>query len=417
MVAVEWDLFLNTNDTSWHSSDKNLYPSSDCKIYLIDGEGVLFCEGRQELFAMNTSATAVWLILEQGGNQKTLVNRLSTTYNITTEKALEETDKLLLQWSNTGLLLGTEHNRPTLSRPTTPIFETTHQTFAENIDGYSKKTYRLLDVVFRLVYTSPKQETLVHSVLQHLVCDEPIDQTGVVEIGLAHQGNYIFILVDKKIAQICKDLSSTVPSVNLLILNIALHQHNYLFQIHAGVIARQDQVLLLPAASGSGKSSLTAGLMHSGWSYLSDETAPFDKINFRVRPVPLAACLKTGSWKLLSQQYPVINKLTTFIREDKKHVRYLPPSLKVIAPDRSDGYLVKWIIFPKYISSSKTRLQPLQKMETIKLFLAQCLSLPTHLDQETIGNVINRLSSIESYSLEHSDLDTAIRLINKNCND
>lgn len=40
---------------------------------------------------------------------------------------------------------------------------------------------------------------------------------------------------------------------------------------HAAVVGRDDRALVLPAASGTGKSTLAVALLQRGWTYLSDE--------------------------------------------------------------------------------------------------------------------------------------------------
>lgn len=46
--------------------------------------------------------------------------------------------------------------------------------------------------------------------------------------------------------------------------------------VHAGVLARDGQALLLPAMSGRGKSTTTAALVREGFSFCSDELAALD---------------------------------------------------------------------------------------------------------------------------------------------
>lgn len=61
-------------------------------------------------------------------------------------------------------------------------------------------------------------------------------------------------------------VSAALAAVNLT----AVHSTR-LLALHAAVLARQDRVLVVPAASGAGKSTLAACLLQRGWSYVSDE--------------------------------------------------------------------------------------------------------------------------------------------------
>jgi hypothetical protein len=65
-----------------------------------------------------------------------------------------------------------------------------------------------------------------------------------------------------------------------------------LFFLHAAAIERDGAAYLLAAASGSGKSTTTWGMLHHGFGYLSDELSPLDIDAMRVHAYPHALCLK-----------------------------------------------------------------------------------------------------------------------------
>lgn len=71
------------------------------------------------------------------------------------------------------------------------------------------------------------------------------------------------------------------------------HRRRDLLFVHAAVIARGGRAIVLPAASGTGKSTLTLAAVRSGFDYLSDELAPIDAEGLSVSPFPRALCLKS----------------------------------------------------------------------------------------------------------------------------
>ena len=66
---------------------------------------------------------------------------------------------------------------------------------------------------------------------------------------------------------------------------ISMNAHQYLI-IHAGVVEKNGMAVILPAPPGSGKSTLTAGLILSGWRLLSDELTLIDRKTGMIHPLP-----------------------------------------------------------------------------------------------------------------------------------
>jgi hypothetical protein len=268
----------------------------------------------------------------------------------------------------------------------------------------------MLDTSARVRYTTGEQEEWVHPILAHLTAEQPAAHEAEIAIVDFEEG--IVILRDGSPIDSVQHIGALGPSVKGNFLALALNNLPYLFEIHAGVLERDGRCLLLPAIAGSGKTSLTAGLLHGGWHYLSDETAPIAPDTLRVRPVPLAMASKPGAWPLLTPLFPEIERLRTHLRGDGKHVRYLPPPRHLWAPDNKDGYAVSWIVFPSYSPDAKSELLPLSKVDTLRRLLAECLSLPRRLQTEEVQRLVAWVSQIDGYVLPNSDLQEAVDLVN-----
>jgi len=65
-----------------------------------------------------------------------------------------------------------------------------------------------------------------------------------------------------------------------------------LFFLHSAVLEWNGYACLLAAESGVGKSTTAWGLLHHGFTYLSDELAPVDPKSVRVHAYPHALCVK-----------------------------------------------------------------------------------------------------------------------------
>ena len=80
----------------------------------------------------------------------------------------------------------------------------------------------------------------------------------------------------------------------------------------------------MPAIAESGKTTLTATLLHHGFQLFSDEVNSLDYEGY-VHPLPFCMNIKEGSWKVLAQMYPHLNDRDIHSRFDGQNIRFLPP--------------------------------------------------------------------------------------------
>ena len=73
---------------------------------------------------------------------------------------------------------------------------------------------------------------------------------------------------------------------------------------HAGGAVRDGVACVFPAHMESGKTTLTAGLVRSGWSYLTDEAVAFDWDTGEIEPFPKPLSLDPGSQHLFPELAP-----------------------------------------------------------------------------------------------------------------
>ena len=76
-----------------------------------------------------------------------------------------------------------------------------------------------------------------------------------------------------------------------LSIDLQLRRSDLLF-LHAGALERAGQALLLVGESGAGKSTTTWGLLHHGFSYLTDELSPVRSQDLTVYAYPRAISMK-----------------------------------------------------------------------------------------------------------------------------
>jgi len=135
---------------------------------------------------------------------------------------------------------------------------------------------------------------------------------------------------------------------------VSEHAHQYLM-IHAAVVEKNGRAAILPAPFGSGKSTLVAALMLSGWRLLSDELTLIDRKTGWVHAMPRPICLKNESIPLINAFSPDAFFSRALHDSAKGTVAYLRP-LKESVRRQHEPAQPRWIIFPKWVADGEPEL-------------------------------------------------------------
>lgn len=76
-----------------------------------------------------------------------------------------------------------------------------------------------------------------------------------------------------------------------LILELQLASPNLMF-VHAGVVERDGNAVMIVGRPGAGKTTFTHTLINRGWRFVSDELAPIDPVSGKIWPYPRAFWFK-----------------------------------------------------------------------------------------------------------------------------
>jgi hypothetical protein len=121
--------------------------------------------------------------------------------------------------------------------------------------------------------------------------------------------------------------------------------------LHAAAVTHGSGAILLPAASGRGKTTLAAILVESGCSYLTDDLVILDRQN-RILPFPKALSLKARSLPVFERLRPRTTAGTAVVW----HVD--PESLRAGCIARRPA-AVGWVFLPEYQAGAATEIEPL----------------------------------------------------------
>jgi HprK-related kinase A len=157
--------------------------------------------------------------------------------------------------------------------------------------------------------------------------------------------------------------SQAVPSLEWgLNWCMATQAHQYLI-LHAAVIERDGHCAILPGDPGSGKSTLCAALIHSGWRLLTDELALIDLQSGQVFGLARPVSLKNESIDVISQWTEDAVFSARFTDTAKGTIALLrPPADSVSRID--EPAMPAWVIMPEYASGAAPSLEPNSRATT-----------------------------------------------------
>ena len=173
------------------------------------------------------------------------------------------------------------------------------------------------------------------------------------------------------------------------------------------MVAKGSRALLLSAPPGSGKSTLCAGLVASGWRLLSDELALVDPKTLEIWPLARPICLKEESIELIRRTAPGAVFDPIVYGTIKGTISHMRPPRESVRRSHEPARAA-WILLPRFDPASRTELQPISPAFAL-VHLAEN-SFNYHLLGEAAFDALGRL--VESCRLRarlpHSSLGEAI---------
>ncbi|WP_426416718.1 HprK-related kinase A [Aestuariirhabdus sp. LZHN29] len=157
---------------------------------------------------------------------------------------------------------------------------------------------------------------------------------------------------------------------------VANHMHRYLI-LHCAVVARGDEALLLPGASGNGKSTLCAALVARGWRLLSDELALVDPRTRRVQPFVRPISLKNRSIDVIREFAPQMVMSEVVNDTQKGSVAHVKAPLDAVLRG-GESAAVRWILFPRYARESETVITRVRRGTAMMYLQQQAFNYQLH---------------------------------------
>ena len=380
-------------------------------LHFLDTEAVLFDSARQCLYSSNTTATFIWCCLEEGMSPSTIADTMAEHFGMTPAAARAATGQALRQWHALKLVGPAAPNGDTAPTHNGDAAYRPERTAVREPDV---RHYRLMDLSIAL-RCPPPYARIVEPTLAALSATPSIAGDVLVEI-VPTGGRRCEIMIDGAAVEYCQGPEEVVPTLKALLVGLLLRESHDLAAFHAAGLARGDRCLLLPGASGRGKSTLAAALAMTGFALMSDDTMILsDGPAPATRTMPFGACLKTGAWSALASRAPQIMDLPVHTRIDAIRVRYLLPPRLSLFQDPARQLPVGWIVFPHYVEGAPLRMQAITRTEALRRLMEGCCPLGKPLDAAKVERLVEWIAGVECHDLRYGDLDEAVALLQLLC--
>ena len=150
--------------------------------------------------------------------------------------------------------------------------------------------------------------------------------------------------------------------------------------LHAAVLARDGQAVILPGFPGAGKSTLCASLCHlAHWQLFSDELAIIDPASGQLIPHPRPISLKNQSIDLVAG-FPGARLGPRYLDTRKGTISHAAaPADSVRRAEQ--GARPAWLVFPQFATGADTIVEEMTRAEAFALIQQQSFN------RERMGDV------------------------------
>lgn len=381
--------------------------------HIFEDQLLIFSERQQKLYAFNDSAAFIWLCQENRMSFSELGAALARTYGIDKEQAHGDLVNAFTQWCAMGLarVEGCEEQDAEVSHADPDIEpEPGDVCPTQWSDTYYGIRVSLAGSEFLIRCASPYLIDDLTRVWSHLESRSgaPARMVDLVE----NHGGYRISAPDVPVVTNIQS-RNVIPVVTQIVLHSAYKNRDLFMAVHAAVLALGDCCVILPGQSGNGKSTLAAALIKNGFTYLTDEIALLDRDTHKVIPIPVSLRVKESGWDIVRPMFPHFDQLPYFLLSDGQRLRYLPPPAGSYANDPSDRFAARWLVFPRYLSGSKTAMSAISRVDAISRLQAIGFGTGRVLDRAKIVEILSWLKTVDCYEMDVNQLEDAVLLLRR----
>lgn len=362
------------------------------------GDGVvLHRPGSQRLWALNQSAATIWCLLPEVENETALAREYAQRFGISTDQALVDIAAVLNGLETRGLS-GEVDSEEAAPDP--------YPGDGPEVEAPDSEPCRVVVGAFRIDLFCAEA-----ALLRQFSAVFPVASPGGdVDLHLAVHKNSSFgagyaIARNRRIVVAGLAADEVLPHLVTLSFYAVCESCRDDFLLHAAVLEKEGQQLLLPGNTCSGKSTLAARLAADGWTCCSDELASLNLSTGHLSGLPLPLVLKSGSFEPLRRFYPELEASPVHRRMDGQLARYL--RTRPVTVEDTGHNKPPILVFPSYRAghvTELTRLTPAAILEG----LAEVGSSERPLTRDDVQALIGLAEKATGYGLVFGDLEEAV---------
>lgn len=367
-------------------------PSSSTPFLQPFAEGwVLYYPLVDKLLVLNPTGKMVWELSSQGYRHDEIASAFVQQFCISDQRAWQDVGQLIAE-INQASRAGDGDSDATIALPD------------RNVRRENCGSFRFGKSRIRVFSSVAEADRSLFARFQHRAISDG-DGAEILEIT-RHDGTYRLAFrgsVSEETAT-----GNMLWSIVRLLLKAEHPDTPLLAFCHAAALLRGGRSLLMPGRSGVGKSTLTAFLVAHGFTYLGDDTIAIGEDDVALLPLPTCLSIKSGSWPVLEQFYPMLRQLPTLNRYGRS-VRYVEPegnyeTLHAAAAPAA-------IVFPAYAAGEPTRLTPLQPLQTMIHLLGAHARLSIPATEAKLAKLLRFVEQTPAYELAYCELASAMQAI------
>jgi hypothetical protein len=367
---------------------------SAVESFPISGGLVLRPPHRNRLVVVNEVAAIVWELFTAGMPVTEITACLLERFREPRAQVAAEVDRLIAEWKTEGLL---EASRPPAVPARTGLPPTSTEPLLDATIQLSRASIRIRSFVREL------GPMIVGRLSHHRVATT----TAGFTVDVHPDGPEYFALCDGHEVVREDDVPHTVSSLYRLLLRLDNPGETFIAFMHAACLVSNGRAILLCGCSGRGKTTLAAGLLGRGWTYLGDEIAGVVARDFSIRSLPTALSVKIGGMAAITRLLGAVPRSWPSTVDGAVEAFV---DARALGPTGSETGRPTAIVFPRFtegVALVSTRLTPLESFaELIDAGIAVDHSL---FGGSTPDRLIEFVETTAAYRLTYGTFDDACR--------